>query len=100
MNTVILTWVVVIAITSLYFILKQSSNIRYWLLGGWFLVLFTILASTSLVSQELPEELGGGQTHNNSYVPKHNEVSAPVLTQSEKNILEESRTRMKSTLQE
>ena len=100
MNTVILAWVTVAAVVSLYFVLKQSSNIRYWLLGGWFLILFTILASTSLVSQELPEELGGGQTHNSSYTPKHNEVSAPVLTQSEKNILEESRIRMKSALQE
>lgn len=81
----------------LYFKHKDKITGSY-LMGFAGLVAIIGLLTSPLVSQDLSPELGGGQVHNEMYQKNYSEVSKPVVSAKERDILEESKQRMKSSI--
>lgn len=56
------------------------------------------LLTSPLVSQDLSPELGGGQVHNEMYQKNYSPVSKPEVVTKERDILEESKQRLQSSI--
>lgn len=83
----------------LFLFFKHKDKITgSYLMGMAVLVAVFGLLTSPLVSQDLSPELGGGQVHTEMYQKNYTSVSKPEVVAKERDILEESKQRMESSI--
>lgn len=91
--------VVGIFVNGLVLFFKYKDKITgSFLMGLAVLITVVGLLTSPLVSQDLSPELGGGQVHTEMYQKNYSSVSKPEVVAKERDILEESKQIMKSSI--